>query len=166
MGLNRRGRKDLYDTRIYGHLFVKGDLVWLHTPAVPKGHSKKLHRPWKGPYRILKCLTNITYRIQDIRFPKRKSCVHFNRLKPYFTPESQSAQLHHPPVRSPPPVQCPPNRQHPQDLGSQLVLVDGDDSDNIQASTQNPIHHEPSTPNQPRYPQRQRRPPDYYHDEI
>ena len=166
MGLNLQRQKDLYDTRIHGHPFVKGDLVWLHTPAVPKGHSKKLHRPWKGPYRILKCLSNITYRIQDIRFPKRKSCVHFNRLKPYFTPESQSAQFHHPPVRSPPPVQCPPNRQHPQDLGSQLILVDGDESDNIQASTQNPIHDEPSTPNQPRYPQRQRRPPDYYHNEI
>ena len=28
-----------------------GNLVWLHSPAVLRGQSQKLHRPWKGPLR-------------------------------------------------------------------------------------------------------------------
>ena len=31
---------------------MAGDLVWLHHPAVPRGKSRKLHRPWTGPYRV------------------------------------------------------------------------------------------------------------------
>ena len=35
-------------------VFRKGDHVWLYTPAVPKGKSPKFHRPWQGPYQVLK----------------------------------------------------------------------------------------------------------------
>ena len=31
-----------------------GDLVWLHSPAVPRGRSRKLHCPWKNPIESLK----------------------------------------------------------------------------------------------------------------
>ena len=31
-----------------------GDLVWLHTPVVPKGKPRKLHCPWTGPFRVVK----------------------------------------------------------------------------------------------------------------
>ena len=38
-------QKNIYDKKVQGEPFKKGDLVWLHCPAVPGGRSKKLHRP-------------------------------------------------------------------------------------------------------------------------
>ena len=35
-----RRQKDIYDERVYGKAFCPGDLVWLHSPAVPRGHSR------------------------------------------------------------------------------------------------------------------------------
>ena len=45
--------KELYDRKVHGKPLEIGDLVWLHCPAVPRGHSKKLHRPWSGPHRVV-----------------------------------------------------------------------------------------------------------------
>ena len=39
-----------------------GDLVWLHSPVVPRGSSRKLHHPWTGPYKI------VNYQILHIAF--------------------------------------------------------------------------------------------------
>ena len=49
MGHQLEQQKDRYDARSHGKAFEAGDLVWLHNPAVPRGRSKKLHRPWTGP---------------------------------------------------------------------------------------------------------------------
>ena len=46
-------QKSYYDTSTRGKTYKKGDWVWLHCPAVPKGSSCKLHRPWQGPYVVL-----------------------------------------------------------------------------------------------------------------
>ena len=39
-----------YDKKVHGRPFTVGDLVWLFSPAVPRGQSKKFHHPWSGPY--------------------------------------------------------------------------------------------------------------------
>ena len=64
------------------------DLVWLHNPAVPQGHSRKLHCPWTGPFTVVKRLSDVVYRIQDSRPRRRRSriVVHFDQLK--FCPPS------------------------------------------------------------------------------
>ena len=90
MGLSLKRQKDLYDQRIHGHPYQPGDLVWLHCPAVPKGCSKKLYRPWKGPFRVLRSIGNTTYHIKDVKSPRKKVYVHFNRLKPYSGYEQQA----------------------------------------------------------------------------
>ena len=36
-----------------GRPFQKGDLVWLHSPATPRGRSRKLHKPWTGPFCVV-----------------------------------------------------------------------------------------------------------------
>jgi hypothetical protein len=41
-----------------------GEKVWLHCPAVPRGRSPKFHRPWRGPYTVVKVLDKAVYRIQ------------------------------------------------------------------------------------------------------
>ncbi len=52
-----------------------GDLVWLHSLAVPRGHARKLYRLWTGP-------ADATYLIQDTLSRRRWTVVRFNRLKP------------------------------------------------------------------------------------
>ena len=57
----------------------ENDQVWLYNPKRKKGQSPKLSSSWDGPYRIVKRLSAVTYRIQK---HKHAACkvVHFNRL--------------------------------------------------------------------------------------
>ncbi|KAL5510338.1 hypothetical protein EMCRGX_G005867 [Ephydatia muelleri] len=75
-------QKDLYDRGVRGSPYGVGDLVLLHSPAVPRGKSRKLHKPWQGPYRVVKAISPSVYRIVDCARLRCKRVVHFNRLKP------------------------------------------------------------------------------------
>ena len=57
----------------------ENDEVWLYNPKRKKGQSPKLSSPWEGPYRIVKRLSAVTYRIRKNRHAACK-VVHFNRL--------------------------------------------------------------------------------------
>ncbi len=81
--VEQKRHKQLYDTKVAGNPFVKGDKVWLHIAAVPRGHSKKLHRFWKGPYTVMDVLSNCVYKIKQDTSPHKQHTVHFDRLKPY-----------------------------------------------------------------------------------
>jgi len=48
---------------------------------IPCGHSKKLHCSWSGPFRVLKKLSEVTYRILHCQSGRKRIAVHFNRLK-------------------------------------------------------------------------------------
>ena len=65
MGLKQDCQKELYDRTWHGEFYQAGDLVWLHSSVVPLGASQKLHQPWTGPYKIIKKLADVTYRIQN-----------------------------------------------------------------------------------------------------
>ena len=54
-------QKSIYDRKVHGEPYSECDLVWLYTPAVPSGQSRKLHRPWKGPYKVVERLGDATY---------------------------------------------------------------------------------------------------------
>ena len=82
MGSKQDRQKELYDWARHGEPFQCGDLVMLHSPVVPRGHSKKLHCSWDGPYKIVKVLSKVTYRIQCCQSRRRRLVVHFDRLKP------------------------------------------------------------------------------------
>ena len=47
-------QKCLYDRSVHGPQYDVGDEVWLHCSAVPKGRCKKFHRPWQGPFTVVK----------------------------------------------------------------------------------------------------------------
>ena len=64
MGSKQDRQKELYDRARHGELFQCGDLVMFHSPVAPRGRSKKLHCLWDGPYKIVKVLSKVTYRIQ------------------------------------------------------------------------------------------------------
>lgn len=78
-GIAQRRMKEVYDRKVHGSPYNVNDFVWLHCPAVPKGRSPKFHRPWQGPYKVLKKISDSLYRI---RIGSRRKVVHFNRLKP------------------------------------------------------------------------------------
>ena len=59
--------------------------MWLYCPAVPQGHSKKLHACWKGPYTVAKVYEKGVYQIKWNLPPHKQQVVHFDRLKPYLT---------------------------------------------------------------------------------
>ena len=56
-------------------------MVWPHSPAVQCVRSKKLHRPWTGPCKVVSKLSDVVYCLQHVQ-AHRKKPVHFNRLKP------------------------------------------------------------------------------------
>ena len=89
MAQSQKYQKQYYDRRAVGGRYQVGDLVWLYSPAVPKGRAAKFHRPWKGPYQVTQVLSDVTYRITllsaaECRDRRRRHTlvVHFNRLKP------------------------------------------------------------------------------------
>ena len=75
-------QKELYDLKVHGKPFKKGDYVWLNTPMGRQGPSKKLYHPWAGPYRVVKKLSDTNYRIEQVQGRRRhRKVVHFDRLK-------------------------------------------------------------------------------------
>ena len=71
----------LYNRRVHGEPYQVGDQVWLHTTVLAHGNTKKLHHPWTGPYRVVKRISDSTYRIQLHSNPRKRTVVHFDRLK-------------------------------------------------------------------------------------
>eukprot|EP00731_Ephydatia_muelleri_P007838 Em0004g176a len=82
MAVQQGHQKESYDADVRGDPYCINDLVFLHNPAVRRGFSKKLHRPWQGPFKVVKVLGPSIYRIVDCTNPRRRKVVHFNRLKP------------------------------------------------------------------------------------
>ena len=74
-------QKELYDERIHGKPLKRDDLVWLHSKVIPRGVGRKLHRPWTGPFRVVKRLSDSVYRLQNSSSSRHQLTVHFNRLK-------------------------------------------------------------------------------------
>lgn len=70
-----------YNKKSKDRNFYLGQLVYLHDPAIGTGLSKKLTKPWKGPYRIIEIKGPVTYRVKKLNSHK-EVIVHANRLKP------------------------------------------------------------------------------------
>ena len=106
--------------------------MWLHNTAVPKGKSKKFHKPWEGPFRVVKKMSDVTYRVQ-LFSSYRKRVVHFDQLK-FFKgkvsdefpnnsgPEPASKDSHRKDVGS-------SDKASPPVIGKYLVLCDDADDE-------------------------------------
>ena len=70
-------QKAIYDKRAHGEAFNKDDLVWLFSPAVPRGKCKKFHHPWKGPFIIIERLGTATYKTKPAWNGWKCQIVHF-----------------------------------------------------------------------------------------
>lgn len=75
------------------------DLVWLEENAVPRWVHRKFYRPWSGPCRVDKVISNISYRVQCEKVApfrvgrKTRMIVHFNGLNPYKASPAQIQQI-------------------------------------------------------------------------
>ena len=78
--LAHKRQKDYYNRRTRGTRFKQGESVWLHTPVLEKGVTLKFHEPWRGPFKVKKQLSDVTYEIQNMANKASKE-VHFDCLK-------------------------------------------------------------------------------------
>ena len=84
MNTCQKRQKDYYDVKVNGTPYELNDLVWLHNPAVKPGHTKKLSRPWEGPFVVVGKPSEVTYMVRK-KGTKKQKTVHFNRLKPFVS---------------------------------------------------------------------------------
>ena len=79
-GIHQERQKEYYSRKIHGAPYDKGDLVWLFSPVVPRGRARKFHRPWTGPYRVVRHISEAVYRLQHT-VSRKRVILHFDRLK-------------------------------------------------------------------------------------
>ena len=161
-------QKEIYDRKVHGKPYQKGDYVWLHSPMGKREASKKLYHPWSGPYRVVKKLSEANYRIEQFQGRRTRKIVHFDRLKPCpknirFNQEDRSHPQEVPvfnSLRNPDLPESPP-------VGQNLQIVDDDDHDNNTASMTLEDHTEETVPTSTsRYPRREHRVPSRYSDYV
>ena len=158
-------QKEHYDLKVHGDKFAPGQLVWLCNPVVPKGKSKKLLAPWVGPYRVVKCLSDTVYRIQDTRVSRKRQVVHFDRLKPCHQEVRIQQKGKHPQRQIDPLSAQGQINRSPPPPGTELQIVEDDSiaSQDLQEVTS--MTNFPSQTER-RYPQRtNRRKPARYSDD-
>lgn len=73
--------KARYDRAANSEGFHEGQLVLLFNPQRKKGLSPKLQTHWEGPYKVIKRINDVVYRIQKSQSPRAKmKVVHLERL--------------------------------------------------------------------------------------
>lgn len=82
--------KFLYDRKVRGCKFIEGDRVWVKNTVVKKGKSKKLTAKWKGPYTIIRVISELDYQLKPDK-GRKLVIVHRNLLKRcYSMPMNES----------------------------------------------------------------------------
>jgi transposase InsO family protein len=74
--------KSRYDKRAKERTFEMGDIVYLFSPAKKTGQCQKFRKFWAGPYKITGRLSELNYKIVDMK--GKELVVHVNRLKKAF----------------------------------------------------------------------------------
>ncbi|VEN40030.1 unnamed protein product [Callosobruchus maculatus] len=83
--------KMTYDVGSSETAYQPGDLVWLYNPQKRHGLTPKLQSSWEGPYKVVKKINDVIYRIKKADGGK-PTVVHFNRLAP-FAGDNVGAQV-------------------------------------------------------------------------
>ena len=165
LGHNLQRQKEIYDRKAQGSSYNKGDIVWLFNASVPRGQHKKFHRPWSGPYTVVKQLSDSTYRIQHTQTRSKRSVVHFDHLKQCTgvvqPPTHPRSHPHHPPSDGQHQLSSFTPSPPPQPTEPALHLLDDGDGDPDDGDQQT------NSVNTRRYPSQPHRPPsrltDYVH---
>lgn len=158
LGHHLRCQKELYDKKVHGQPYKKGDMVWLHNATVGRGKSRKFHKPWFGPYLVIKRISDAIYRIKLVNNPRKRVVVHFNRLKPFKG--DVPAPLASNPDCTESQTEVSSSIDHPV-VGEHLELCEDDDDDNVTLEPE-PARMDSSR----RYPSRIHHPPARFNDYV
>ena len=79
---SRQVNKKYYDRHAKQRSFANGDYAYLHNPTRILGLSKKFHKYWVGPYKVMAKISDLYYEILGKN--DRRQVVHINRLKPAY----------------------------------------------------------------------------------
>ena len=71
-----------YNRRVSANYYYIGQAVWMFQHNKTKTMSKKLMKPWVGPYIVVGRVNDVVYAVQLKRGVVR--CLHGNRLKPFY----------------------------------------------------------------------------------
>jgi len=82
--MHRQDSKDS-DRRAKVRDFKENDLVYLYIPAKKPGLTRKFHRPWAGPFKVIKKISDLNYKIVDQN--NKQQVVHVNRMKRAYNSE-------------------------------------------------------------------------------
>lgn len=63
--------------------FQVDDWAWLRQPAVRRGCTAKLFRPWSVPYQVKEVRENAVLVLRKLH-GRRDITAHYNRLKPFY----------------------------------------------------------------------------------
>jgi hypothetical protein len=155
---SHRTQKHYYDRWARGNVYKECDLVMWKDQKTRNGRCMKLNKPWTGPWKVIKRLGEVVYRIKYIGSNKvglKRRIVHHNQLKRFY--ETTGSQEE--------PVQSEQISGHlvandgdtVESRSDVVIVVDGpgaDDEHEIQQREVEPVVLEPEG-----RPQRQRRPP-------
>lgn len=75
-------RKRVFDRGTQKPKFLVGDLVCVEDTAGIRGLAKKLRMKWRGPFKVVERLSDVTLRIKESRTGEQK-IIHANRLRAY-----------------------------------------------------------------------------------
>ena len=75
--------KRFYDRKAKARHFEGNDLVYLYTPAMKAGLTRKFKKFWSGPYKVIRKISELNY--ETVSQDNRKQIVHINRLKKCYT---------------------------------------------------------------------------------
>jgi len=89
--MTHQNNKRLYDRRAKLRKFKVGDIVYLYSPAMKPGLSRKFNKPWSGQHKITRVVTHLNYEIVDQN--NKKQTVHVNRLKLAYNSEAWKPKL-------------------------------------------------------------------------
>ena len=100
--------------------YPDGSRVWLFTPVVEKGQSKKFTQFWSGPWTIVRCINPATYEIAPHPTWTRRDCpiVSVDRLKAFRSASDDDLNHFH----QPPPLGV--DLSMPGDEFAESIVVD------------------------------------------
>jgi hypothetical protein len=165
---SHKTQKHFYDRWAKANTYEEGDLVLWLDRKTRRGRCMKLNRPWTGPWKVIKCLGEVVYRIKYVGGDKvgvKRRVVHHNQLKRYYVDEAMHANGS-PTIHEQPSALDSDTR----DQGDEVVIVEDITNaplrqvdPNIEEENNTPVE-EPAHQAANARPQRDRHPPDWFGD--
>ena len=137
--------KERYDLKAVPNPYKIGQRVWVYIPKTQKGLSKKLLHHRHGPFRIVKKIPPVNFKLRNSANRLAAAPVHVNRMKPFYDTNDR-------PIEPPNSISTDnfclnedeipedsfqveplvaPNEQNESEIATRIPEADSQDSDNV-----------------------------------